>query len=122
MKHILSIIAAVLLVGCGESKESVKLEGFIVNKKLYFTLNSDENAKFWASFSDKGICQHSARPKGEYDVKGLQINIEDAEKVRLVFDKHKISKGDSFEAYSESQPTALIFIIDKIEELKSEGK
>ena len=48
MKKILITIAAVLLVGCGESKELVKLEGFIVNKKLYFTLNSDENAKFCA--------------------------------------------------------------------------
>jgi hypothetical protein len=122
MKQILITIAAVLLMGCGESKELVKLEGFIVNKKLYFTLNSDENEKLLSSFSDKGICQNSARPKGEYDVKGSQINIEDAEKVRLVFDKHKIPKGDSFEAYSESQPTALIFNIDKIEELKAEGK
>ena len=123
MKHLLlTTIAAVVLVGCGESKESVKLEGFIVNKKLYFTLNSNKNAKFWASFSDKGICQHSARPKGEYDVKGLQINIEDAEKVRLVFDKHKISEGDTVKAYSDSQPSGLEFTINKVEELKAEGK
>ena len=129
MKSILiTTIAAVLLVGCGESQhtkpsnESLKLKDTIVNKKIYFSLNSNLNAKFWASFNSEGVTQHSARPDGKYHVEGLEIKVKDAESVRLVFDKHKISEGDSFKAYSDSQPAGLEFTINKVEELKSEGK
>ena len=128
MKHLLIIIAAVVLVGCGESlhteptNESLKLKDTIANKKIYFSLNSNLNAKFWASFNSEGVTQHSARPDGKYHVEGLEIKVKDAESVRLVFDKHKISEGDTFKAYSDSQPSGLEFTINKVEELKAEGK
>jgi len=128
MKHLLIIIAAVVLVGCEESlhteptNESLKLKDTIANKKIYFSLNSNLNAKFWASFNSEGVTQHSARPDGKYHVEGLEIKVKDAESVRLVFDKHKISEGDTFKAYSDSQPSGLEFTINKVEELKAEGK
>ena len=128
MKQLLIIIAAVVLVGCGESlhteptNESLKLKDTIANKKIYFSLNSNLNAKFWASFNSEGVTQHSARPDGKYHVEGLEIKVKDAESVRLVFDKHKISEGDTFKAYSDSQPSGLEFTINKVEELKAEGK
>ena len=130
MKHLLiTTIAAVLLVGCGESQhtkpsnESLKLKDTIVNKKIYFSLNPKIlNAKFWASFNSEGVTQHSARPDGKYHVEGLEIKVKDAESVRLVFDKHKISEGDTFKAYSDSQPSGLEFTINKVEEFKTEGK
>ena len=102
MKYLLITIAAVVLVGCGESlhteptNESLKLKDTIANKKIYFSLNSNLNAKFWASFNSEGVTQHSARPDGKYHVEGLEIKVKDAESVRLVFDKHKISEGDTF--------------------------
>ena len=128
MKQLLITIAAVVLVGCGESlhieptNESLKLKDTIANKKIYFSLNSNLNAKFWASFNSEGVTQHSARPDGKYHVEGLEIKVKDAESVRLVFDKHKISEGDTFKAYSDSQPSGLEFTINKVEELKAEGK
>ena len=128
MKNILITIAAVVLVGCGESQppepqnESVQLKETIVNKKIHFTLNSNLNAKFSAAFNGEGIVKHSARPDGKYKVEGLEIKIKDTENVRLVFDKHKISEGDTFKAYSDSQPSGLEFTINKVEELKAEGK
>ena len=45
-----------------------------------------------------------------------------AENMRLVFNKHKISEGDTFKAYSDSQPLGLEFTINEVEELKAEGK
>ena len=128
MKYLLITISAVVLVGCGESlhieptNESLKLKDTIANKKIYFSLNSNLNAKFWASFNSEGVTQHSARPDGKYHVEGLEIKVKDAESVRLVFDKHKISEGDTFKAYSDSQPSGLEFTINKVEELKAEGK
>ena len=128
MKYLLITIAAVVLAGCGESlhteptNESLKLKDTIANKKIYFSLNSNLNAKFWASFNSEGVTQHSARPDGKYHVEGLEIKVKDAESVRLVFDKHKISEGDTFKAYSDSQPSGLEFTINKVEELKAEGK
>ena len=119
MKYLLITIAAVVLVGCGESlhteptNESLKLKDTIANKKIYFSLNSNLNAKFWASFNSEGVTQHSARPDGKYHVEGLEIKVKDAESVRLVFDKHKISEGDTFKAYSDSQPSGLEFTINK---------
>ena len=94
----------------------------INNKKIYFSLNSNLNAKFRASFNSEGVTQHSARPDGKYHVEGLEIKVKDAESVRLVFDKHKISEGDTFKAYSDSQPSGLEFTINKVEELKAEAK
>ena len=128
MKYLLITISAVVLVGCGESlhieptNESLKLKDTIANKKIYFSLSSNLNAKFWASFNSEGVTQHSARPDGKYHVEGLEIKVKDAESVRLVFDKHKISEGDTFKAYSDSQPSGLEFTINKVEELKTEGK
>ena len=128
MKQLLITIAALVLVGCGASlhteptNESLKLKDTIANKKIYFSLNSNLNAKFWASFNSEGVTQHSARPDGKYHVEGLEIKVKDAESVRLVFDKHKISEGDTFKAYSDSQPSGLEFTINKVEELKTEGK
>ena len=129
MKHLLlTTIAAGVLVGCGKSQspepsnESVQLKETIVNKKIHFSLNSNLNAKFSAAFNGEGIVKHSARPDGKYHVEGLEIKIKDAENVRLVFDEHKISEGDTFKAYSDSQPSVLEFTINKVEELKAEVK
>ena len=128
MKLLLTAIIAVVLAGCGESQhtkpsnEPLKLKDTIVNKKIYFSLNSNLNAKFCASFNSEGVTQHSARPDGKYHVEGLEIKVKDAESVRLVFDKHKISEGYTFKAYSDSQPSGLEFTINKVEEFKTEGK
>ena len=128
MKQLLITIAAMVLVGCEESQytkppiESLKLKDTIVNKKIHFTLNSNLNVKFWCSFTSKGFTQHSARPDGKYHVEGLEVKVKDAENVRLVFNKHKISEGDTFKAYSDSQPLGLEFTINEVEELKAEGK
>ena len=128
MKYLLIIIAVLVLAGCGESQytepfnESLTLKDTIVDKKIHFSLNSNLNVKFWCSFTSEGFTQHSARPDGKYHVEGLEVKVKDAENVRLVFNKHKMSEGDTFKAYSESQPLGLEFTIIKIEELKAEGK
>ena len=128
MKQLLITIAALVLVGCKESQytkpsiESLKFKDTIVNKKIHFTLNSNLNVKFWCSFTSEGFTQHSARPDGKYHVEGLEVKVKDAENVRLVFNKHKISEGDTFKAYSDSQPLGLEFTINEVEELKAEGK
>ena len=120
----LSTIAAVVLVGCGEpqhtkpSNESLKLKDTIVNKKIHFSLNSNLNEKFWCSFNSEGVTQHSARADGNYHVEGLEIKVKDAENVRLVFNKHKMSEGGTFKAYSDSQPSGLEFTINKVEDLR----
>ena len=61
-------------------------------------------------------------PVGKYHVEGLEVKVMDAENVRLVFNKHKMSEGDTFKAYSDSQPLGLEFTINEVEELKAEGK
>ena len=148
MRHLLlTTIAAVVLVlvRCHESpqppNESVQLKQTIVTQKIHFTRNSNLNAKFSAAFNGEGIVKHSARPDAKYKVEGLEIKIQGTENVlflllrilvsgrtsdptqnlRLVFDEHKISEGDTFKAYSASQPSALEFTINKVEELKPEA-
>ncbi len=124
MKQILITIAAVVLMGCGEpqhtkpSNKSLKLKDTIVNKKIHFSLNSNLNEKFWCSFNLGGVTQHSARPDATYHVEDLEIKVKDAENVRLVFNKHKMSEGDTFKAYSDSQPSGLGFTINKVEDLR----
>ena len=128
MKYLLIIIAVLVLAGCGESQytkplnESLTLKDTIVDKKIHFSLNSNLNVKFGCSFTSEGFTQHSARPDGKYHVEGLEVKVKDAENVRLVFNKHKMSEGDTFKAYSDSQPLGLEFTINEVEELKAEGK
>ena len=125
MKYLLITIAAVLMVGCGNSRTQesinrpVQLKEFIVNKKVYFNLKSDLNAKFWCVFDDEGNTRHSARTDGKYHVEELEIKVKDVENVRLVFNNHEISEGDTFKAYSNNQSSALEFTINKIEELEA---
>ena len=118
IKFTLLAIVSTLLLGCEKSQDATRLKETIIEKRIHFFLNSNLEAKFTAAFDSNGFVRHSARPKGEYYVEGLEIRIKDFENVRLVFSSHTISEGDIFEAFSDSEPSGLEFTITKIEPIQ----